>query len=360
MVCPYALTRPGGVQGQVLALARALRAQGHPVRVIAPADDPAALAVLDPGAVGVGRPVGVRANGSVAPLALWPLAAHRARAAVLASGADVAHLHEPLAPLTGYGLLVAGGPPMVGTFHRSGFGRVDEVLAPLARLALRRLDARVAVSAAARDTAAALGGGEYEVLFNGVEVARFAAVDPWPTDRPTVLFLGRHEERKGLGVLLEAFEKVPDPARLWVAGTGPATSALRRRFPSSPRVEWLGALDHDEVPRRLAGADVLCAPSLFGESFGMVVVEAMAAGTPVVASDIPGYRDAAGGLALLVAPGDPAALADALTATLADARRGTGLSSPVRRAEAAARAASWSIEALAVAYLGVYRRVLSR
>ena len=122
--------------------------------------------------------------------------------------------------------------------------------------------------------------------------------------RPVVLFLGRHEARKGLDVLLDAFAMVERPAVLWVAGDGPGSEVQRRRHPESDRVRWLGMLSDDEVASRLAGADVLCAPSLHGESFGMVLLEGMAAGCAVVASDIEGYRSAAGGHAELVPPGD--------------------------------------------------------
>ena len=137
-----------------------------------------------------------------------------------------------------------------------------------------------------------------------------------------MLFLGRHEERKGLGVLLEAFDRLRRPAGgaggradrpiLWVAGDGPQTAALRRRHPEAPDLLWLGVLTEEEKVRRLVAADVLCAPSLGGESFGMVLLEAMAARAAVVASDIDGYREAAGGHAVLVPPGDAAALAEAL------------------------------------------------
>ena len=140
---------------------------------------------------------------------------------------------------------------------------------------------------------------------------RFEGVEPWPIDRPTILFLGRHEERKGLGTLLDAFERLhpdpcpeaatPRPPLLWIAGDGPLTESLRRRHPPSADLCWLGVLSEEEKVRRLVAADVLCAPSLGGESFGVVLVEAMAARTVVVASDIDGYRDAADGHAVLVA-----------------------------------------------------------
>ena len=215
------------------------------------------------------------------------------------------HLHEPLAPMASYGLLLSDPLPMVGTFHRAGVSRWVPVFRPLARLVGRRLQVRVAVSEAARETGIASVGGEFEVLFNGIDMERFASPRTTPPDgrRPTVLFLGRHEARKGLGYLLDAFAMVERPGAAVVAGTGPASEAERRRHPESDRVKWLGVLSDGEVAARAGEADVLCAPSLRGESFGMVLLEGMAARCAVVASDIEGYRSAAGGHAALAPPG---------------------------------------------------------
>jgi phosphatidylinositol alpha-mannosyltransferase len=232
------------------------------------------------------------------------------------------------------------------------------MLRPVARWANSRLDVRCAVSEMARDTAGAAMGGTYHVLFNGVEVTRLSTAEPWPTDRPTVLFLGRHEERKGLRVLLEAFAEVPDPAVLWVAGDGPDTEDLRRRFPESERVRWLGLLSEEEVAARLRGADALCAPSLRGESFGVVLLEAMAARCAVVASDLAGYRASAGGRAVLVPPGDVAALGKALAETAAAAAVGAGWSSEESLLAGVRRAERWSMDRLAERYVAVYREAV--
>jgi phosphatidylinositol alpha-mannosyltransferase len=217
---------------------------------------------------------------------------------------------------------------------------------------------RVAVSEAARETGMRSSGGEFEVLFNGVELERFAAAVPVPTDRPTVLFLGRHESRKGLNVLLDAFAALDRPATLWVAGDGPGSEVQRRRHPESDRVHWLGMLSDDEVASRLVGADILCAPSLHGESFGMVVLEGMAARCAVVASDLEGYRSAAGGHAVLVPPGDVEALSRALGVALADVAEQSGQSSAEALKAAEAHAQNWSMESLAERYLGVYARAI--
>lgn len=401
LVCPYSLSRPGGVQGQVQGLARALGATGHAVLVLSPDDDrppgwvPGSVPPVPPGSpvppgppgppvpagqatvprrFAAGPSTGVRANGSVAPVSLDPRAAWRARRAVRAFGADVVHFHEPLAPVVGYWCLAEHRLPAVGTYHRSGEGRGYRLAAPLVRWADARLDVRCAVSEAAAATLAAVAGHRpVEVLFNGVEVDRFAGAVPTPAGRPAVLFLGRHERRKGLDVLLEAFRQATWPAGaapvLWVAGDGPETGQLRRRYEGHPGIEWLGVLDDAEVPARLAGASVLCAPSLAGESFGMVLLEAMAAGCAVVASDIPGYRAAAGGHAALVPPGDAAALARALAGAVGEVTApagaaGSAAMSPggparlaaARLAAARRHAEGWSMGRLATRYVALYER----
>jgi phosphatidylinositol alpha-mannosyltransferase len=358
MVCPYSLSRPGGVQGQVVGLARALRQRGHHVTVLAP-DDRHPVGWTD-GVYVVGRTVGLRSNGSVAPVSVSPSAARRAASLVAGGQFDVVHLHEPLAPVVGYGCLWQHQVPVVATFHRSGGSGWYRALRPMAQWARRRIDVPCAVSEAARSTATEALGGDYEVLFNGVEIDRYAAAQPTPTAGvPTVLFLGRHEERKGLGVLLAAFEKVAGPYRLWIAGDGPQTESLRSRYPASDRIVWLGLLSEEEVAARLAGADVLCAPALGGESFGMVIVEGFAAGCAVIASDIDGYRAAAGGHAALVPPGDPVALASALDAALEDVASGSGRSSALAKEAAAGHAGGWSMERLAAIYDERYQRAVA-
>ena len=359
MLSPYSLSRPGGVQGQVFGLSRALRKLGHEVTVIGPQDDGATVEGEE--VVVVGRPTGLHSNGSVAPVTISPMVSVRTERYVRHSDFDVLHIHEPLAPMAPYGLMITDPVPMVGTFHRAGVSRWVPVFKPLARLVGRRMEVRVAVSEAARETGTKSAGGEYEVLFNGVDIERFTAAVPTPTDdRPTVLFLGRHEARKGLGVLLDAFAQVERPAVLWVAGDGPSSEVERRRHPESDRVKWLGLLSDEEVAARAAGADVLCAPSLRGESFGMVLLEAMAARCAVVASDLDGYRSAAGGHAELVPPGDVVALSRALGATLADVVEGTGKSGPEALKAAEAHAQGWSMEHLAECYVDVYERAMQR
>ncbi|HEY3844523.1 MAG TPA: glycosyltransferase family 4 protein [Acidimicrobiales bacterium] len=359
MLSPYSLSRPGGVQGQVLGLSRALRKLGHQVTVLGP-DDKVEGTGGDADVFVVGSPTGLRSNGSVAPVTISPLAALRAERFVRQGGYDVLHLHEPLAPVAPYGFMLSTPVPMVGTYHRAGVSRWVHVLRPLARFVGSRLDVRVAVSEAARETGRLSSGGEFEVLFNGVDIERFEEAVPVPTDRPTVLFLGRHEERKGLSVLLDAFARLERPATLWISGDGPASEVQRRRHPGSDRVKWLGLVSDEEVAARLAGADVLCAPSLRGESFGMVVLEGMAARCSVVASDLEGYRSAAGGHATLVPPGDVDALSRSLGVALADVVEGSGQSSDDALKAAEAHAQNWSMDSLAERYLEVYERAIAR
>lgn len=359
LVCPYSLSVPGGVQGQVLGLARALRREGHLATVVGPLDESWSGADLAPGAViGVGASVPVPANGSVARLAPGPLAAARTWAALARLRPDVIHLHEPLAPGPTWAAL-ARPEPKVGTFHRAGAVAGRVVLAAPAHWLSARLAARTAVSDEAAATACAVAGGTYQVIGNGVELERFAAASPWPTEGPTVLFVGRHERRKGLAVLLDAFARVDGAlgARLWVAGDGPETAALRRRFRGLAAVQWLGVIEDGELARRMAAAAVVCAPSLGGESFGVVLVEAMAARAVVVASDIPGYAAVVGSHGVLVPPGDAAALAGALGATLADVEAGRAGASAAALAVASSWADQWSMTSVAARYAEIYARL---
>jgi phosphatidylinositol alpha-mannosyltransferase len=264
---------------------------------------------------------------------------------------DVVHLHEPLAPGPTLTALVFTDGPIVGTFHRAGESLWYRALRPLSAWAASHLDVRAAVSEEARAAVIRTLGGTYEVVWNGIDVARYRDPPPWPTCGPTVLFIGRHEPRKGLAILIDAFAHLPSDTRLWIASEGPDTARLRQATRHNDRIEWLGVISEQEKTRRIRGADVLCAPSLHGESFGVVLLEGMAAGTPVVASDLVGYRNVArpDQDALLTPPGDPVALAAALEVTL---RGGPRIDELV--ASGGQRAASFSLESLAKRYLDMY------
>jgi len=350
IISPYSLTMPGGVQGQILGLARALRAAGHDVRVLGPCDGPPP----DAGVTPLGNSVPTAANGSVAPIAPDPSAQLRTIRALRDEAFDVVHLHEPLAPGPTQTAMFFKTAPLIGTFHAAGGSKAYSWFSPGVRWLATKLDLRCAVSEDAERMARKALGGEYTVLFNGVEVETFSKATPWPTEGPTILFVGRHEPRKGLAVLLEAMSELPAHVRLWIASDGPETEELRQRVAGDSRIEWLGRISDEEKAARLRGADVFCAPSLRGESFGVVLLEAMAAETPVVASDLPGYSNVAesGRDALLVEPGAPGPLADALRRLLTD---------PSEAAKYVAagehRARELSMERLAERYAELYGRI---
>jgi phosphatidylinositol alpha-mannosyltransferase len=363
MSCPYSLSRPGGVQGQTLGLARSLRNLGHTVTVVAPHDALRPGTFLPRGLVGagpspfpldgtlvVGPSIPIRTNGSVAPVAVSLGAVSRVIRLLRAQSPDVIHLHEPLAPMINYAYLLSTAVPVVGTFHRSGPSAWHRGLGPLARWATTRLTVRCAVSPAAAETT---GSKDVEVLFNGVDVERFVKASPWPTERPTIMFLGRHEGRKGLELLLGAFVEMPGEAVLWIGGDGPESKRLRATFPESSRICWLGVLSEEEVTSRLRGAHVLCAPSLYGESFGVVLLEGMAARCSVVASALDGHRAAANGQAHFFRVGDQSALCRSLVDALSDACA----RSPTRKAtleKAFTYASTLSIDHLAERYESIY------
>lgn len=350
MVCPYSLSVPGGVQAQVLGLARELRRSGHEVRVLGPCDGPPPESFVTP----LGDSLPTAANGSIAPLAPDPAASLRTLRVLRDEGFDVVHVHEPLAPGPTITSVTLHTAPCVGTFHAAGRSSSYRVLAPVLRRLLDRIDHKVVVSKDALALVQGHLGGEYEVLFNGVETNEIRSVAPMPHDRPAVFFLGRHEERKGLDVLLAALRRSRLDVSCWVAGDGPDTRRLRAEYAGDDRIEWLGRIDDAERNARLRGASVFCAPSLHGESFGVVLIEAMAAGTPVVASALDGYRNVAtdGVDAVLVPPGDPDALADGLRLVLADH------SLAARLVEAGTRRADhFSMANLAARYVAVYEQI---
>jgi len=350
-ICPYSLSLPGGVQGQVMGLARALRDLGHEVRVLGPCDGPPP----EPWVTPLGLSIPTAANGSIAPIAPDPSAALRTIRAIRDEAFDVVHLHEPLVPGPTLTALIVADAPRIGTFHRAGASAAYARLRPAVRWVARKLDLRCAVSEEAAVTARAALGGDYELLFNGIEVSRFAKAEPHPTTGPTIFFVGRHEPRKGLAVLLEAMSLLPPDVQLWIGGDGPQTAALRASTAGDPRITWLGRITDVDKASRMRGADVFCAPSLGGESFGMVLLEAMAAQVPIVASDLTGYRAVArpGSDALLVSPGDPQGLADALLRVLGDRDLAGELV-----ASGEHRAAGFAMERLAERYLELFADLL--
>lgn len=322
IVCPYSLDVAGGVQRHVLDLAAALRGLGHTAEVLAPATGTAPEFVTP-----AGRAVGVPYNGSVARVAFGPMTRHRTRRWLATYDFDVLHVHEPTTPsVSALALLDARGP-VVATFHTSTErSRALAAFGPVARPLLERVTARIAVSATARRVQVEHLGGDATEIPNGVDVARFAhgpALDLPPAVR--VGYVGRFDEpRKGMPVLLAALRRVvadrPD-VRLLVVGRGDGDRLLRTAGPwLAERIDLLGPVDEETKAAALRSVAVFCAPHRGGESFGMVLTEAMAAGTPVVAADLESFRAVLddGRAGAPFPPGDDAALAAALSGLLDD------------------------------------------
>ena len=310
LVCPYSLTVPGGVQGQVLGLARELRRLGHEARVLGPCDGPPPESFVTP----LGNSLPTAANGSMAPIAPDASAALRTIRALNDEAFDIVHVHEPLAPGPTMTSVLMHPAPMVGTFHAAGRSTSYQVFAsgPL-RWAAGRIDRKVVVSKDAMELVQSHLGGEYDILFNGVEIDLIASTAADADGVPDDLLLraprgaqGPRRAARGVRARCPPTPACGSPA---TAPTAPACG------PSTPTTSGSAGSGGSATPRSspaCAGPSVFCAPSLHGESFGVVLIEAMAAGTPVVASGIDGYRNVAtdGVDALLVEPGDADALAD--------------------------------------------------
>lgn len=320
LVCPYALDDSGGVQIHVRELGERLAARGHVVLGLGPVR----RGVAEPWIRAVGRPVDLTYNRSNVPLDPRPWSIRRVARELAAFGPDVVHVHEPFAPSTGLWALLASSAPLVATFHSGAEpARLYDALAPILRRLARRLVVRIAVSEAAARVARRRLGGGYEVIPNGVDVERFARAAPADLGPGRkLLFVGRLDARKGFEAAVEAFARLAPTRRdlrLVVAGEGPARRAVDR-LPADlrARVLLLGTVPNRDLPPIHAACDAFVAPNVGGESFGIVLIEAMAAGLPVVASAIPGFdevvRDGVDGV--LVPPGRPEALAAALARVL--------------------------------------------
>ncbi|MFA4965068.1 MAG: glycosyltransferase family 4 protein [Thermoleophilia bacterium] len=340
LVTPYSWTVPGGVNNHVEYLSAELEGRGHEVWIIAPvgALTPRRRSVdsrQQPWAerfIPMGAAVPVPSNGSRAYLGLSPRVFTRMDRALRYGRFDVVHVHEPCTPTVAGAAVLLASSPVVGTFHAAlvrSFGY--ERLAWLAAAVMRCIDVRIAVSEAAREYPAGRFPGDYRIIPNGLAVEKYAPALGAAKVKGRILFIGRADRRKGLSVLLPAFarlrERLPH-ASLVIAGASrrQVFEAARTSLFEAPDlrgVEPLGWVADDVKVAQLAEAELVCAPSLAAESFGIVLAEAMAAGVPVVASDLPGYRSVLrGGIAgRLVPPGEPSALADALAELLGDEER---------------------------------------
>ncbi|AVP68491.1 glycosyltransferase [Rhodococcus hoagii] len=328
MVCPYSFDVPGGVQAHVVELAQVLIERGHKVSVLAPASEGTELPDF---VVSAGRAVAIPYNGSVARLTFGPVSYARVRRWIADNDFDVLHIHEPNAPsLSMLAMKIAEGP-IVATFHTSTtkslvLSTFQSVLQPY----LEKISGRIAVSELARRWQVESLGSDAVEIPNGVDVPAFANAAPLPGyPRPgrTVLFLGRYDEpRKGMAVLLGALptlvEKYPD-LEILVVGRGDEEKLRKEAGRFAGHLRLLGQVSDAEKASALRSVDVYCAPNLGGESFGIVLVEAMAAGAPVVASELDAFRRVLrdGTAGLLVPVGDSAALAAAIDSVLGDEDR---------------------------------------
>ncbi|MGN6242690.1 MAG: glycosyltransferase family 4 protein [Motilibacteraceae bacterium] len=362
IVCPYSWDVPGGVQFHVRDLAEHLTGLGHQVSVLAPADEDSDVPSY---VVPAGRAVPVPYNGSVARVNIGPISAARVRRWLADGRFDVLHLHEPATPSLSLLALWASSGPVVATFHTSNLRSKAMVAAyPILYPALEKISARIAVSEDARRTLVEHLGGDAVLIPNGVFVDRFAAAPPrpeWRGEQGTVGFIGRMAEpRKGLPVLIEAMERVlaqRPGVRLLVAGSGDPDEAMAAASPAvRAATTYLGQVSEADKAALLRTVDAYVAPNLGGESFGIILVEAMAAGAPVVASRLDAFRRVLedGRCGVLFDTGDPAALAAALLPVLADEGERERL-----RAASASAVVRYDWPAVAAQVVAVYETVLA-
>lgn len=359
VVNPYSMDVPGGVQAQVVELSEYLIRAGHQVSLLTPAE---ADTPLPSYAVNAGRAVPVRYNGSVARLAFGPAVAARVNNWLENGEFDVIHIHEPASPSTSLLALWAAHGPIVATFHSSQVkSRSLRLAAPMLQPGLDKISGRIAVSAQAQHTVREQLGGDCVVIPNGVDVGRFtrpydapAGCGPGPGGGlgsggglgPTVVFLGRYDEpRKGLPLLLgaiEAIARVHPGVQVVIAGPGSKREALRHTSEAvRARCRFVGPVTEQGKVELLRGADLYVAPNTGGESFGIVLIEAMAAGVPVIASALPAFAAVLddGDAGALFPVGDAAALAAAVNGVLSSPAEAARLSAVGR---ARARRYDWS------------------
>jgi phosphatidylinositol alpha-mannosyltransferase len=368
LVSPYDYPYPGGVQQHICHLSRQFRLLGHEVRIIAPSSEPSdALAAQD--IYKVGNVVPIPANGSVARITLSLRMSGRVKAILERERFDIVHLHEPLAPALPLTVLRYSDSVNIGTFHHYGsrgltyfYGR------PILKRFFDRLDGRIAVSRPALDFIATYFPGDYTIIPNGIDVEAFRPDGPLVAElrdgRPTILFVGRLEKRKGFKYLIQAFGHVRralPTARLVVVGG--YTQRQARWYERYVRcyslgdVRFVGYVPAADLPLYYRSCDLFCAPSIGGESFGIILLEAMASGCPIVASSIPGYAAVmeSGVHGLLVPPKDAHALAEAIIEILSDPARRAAMGAAGRR-----HAEGFAWPRIAARVLAYYEQVMAQ
>ncbi len=373
LVSPYDFAFPGGVINHIVALEKQFTRMGHQVKVIAPASK--AASSLNSSLIPIGKPRPVPTSGSIARVTISPWLSSRIKAVLEEEKFDIVHLHEPLMPMLCTTVLRLSQAANIGTFHafcgQSGheflgynFGRPFSTI--LLKRWFRRLDGKIAVSKPAMEYVRKYFPGYYNIIPNGIDLERFSSdvspIEEFCDGKLNILFVGRLEKRKGLNYLLKAYKRVKQEipeSRLIVVGPG---TRLRRKYEKEVKksrledVVFVGYVSRDDLPRYYKTADIFCAPATGWESFGIVLLEAMAVGKPVVASSIEGYASVVthGGEGLLVPRKNEEMLAQALISLMSD--------EPLRQqmgARGKLKAQEYGWEHIAQRVLDYYVRVLS-
>ncbi|MFC1904064.1 glycosyltransferase family 4 protein [Chloroflexota bacterium] len=332
LVSPYDFAHPGGVINHISCLEKQLTKMGHEVKIIAPASK--AVSTLDDRLIPIGRPRPLPVSGSIARITLSPWLSSRIKAVLAQEHFDLVHLHEPLMPMLCTTVLRLSRTPTVGTFHASGGKPWYSFGTPIGKLILkkwfRKLDSRIAVSPPALEYVSKHFAEDYTIIPNGIDIEHFnpdvPPIEEFNDGKVNILFIGRLEKRKGVDYLLEAYRQIKPKypeSRLIIAGPG-----IRLRHKYEKRVKknklqdvvFVGYASYQDLPRYYKTADIVCCPAIGWESFGIVLVEAMAVGKPIVASNIPGYNSVVtdGVEGLLVPPKNAAKLAEALISLMTD------------------------------------------
>ena len=368
LVSPYDFVYPGGVANHISALEHQFTQAGHEVKVIAPASR--TVSAFGDRFIPIGKPRAIPASGSITRITISLRLASSIKAVLEREKFDIIHLHEPFMPMLCTAVLRFSNTANVGTFHafdgRPGYDFGRPISTIMLKKRLRKLHGKIAVSKPAMEFASKYVPGYYDIIPNGVDLEHFSpdvpALDRFCDGKINILFVGRLEKRKGLGYLLKAYQRIKAEiadSRLIVVGPG---VRLRRKYEKQVRrsgledVIFTGHVDYDELPRYYQTADIFCAPATGSESFGIVLLEAMALGKPIIASDIGGYASVIshGVDGLLVPPKDDNALAQALLSLMADERMRQQMGAMGQR-----KAQDYSWKHIAARLLDYYRKILS-